>query len=329
VNKQREGINRNANDGKRILCIGGANVDKKIQVLAEAAFGTSNPAVSKKSRGGVARNVAENLGRLGVKTALLSYVGDDPDGEWLLQYTKEFVDIRPSQIIEGNTTGCYTALLDVNGQMIIGLAEMAIYNKAADQFVEENKKYLQESDIILLDMNYPKHVIHQMIEHCKNEKIPLCIATVSASKTEKLPDSLEGVTWLMANHKEAEALSQMKIVNDGDIFRAAEKILKKGPEKVVITRGEKGLIYFSKLNEIGALVAPDVPVVDVTGAGDSLIAGILYAYMKGLNIEDSCKIGMTCSLMTIQSNETVTPELNQQSLLTVYHTYFSKGIIFC
>lgn len=321
-------LNQVISDEKRILCIGGANVDRKIQMLGQTAFGTSNPAVSTKSRGGVARNVAENLGRMGIKASLLVYIGADSDGEWLLQSTKEFVDINPSKIINGNSTGFYTAILDAEGQMIIALADMAIYNKVAENFVDEHIHYLRNAEMILLDMNFPKLVIHQIIELCHTEKIPLCIATVSAPKVEKLPDNLEGVTWLIANHKEAEALSQIEIKTEGDFFLAAEKILKKGAEKVVITRGGKGLIYFTKSGKAGALVAPEVPVVDVTGAGDSLIAGILFGYLKGLSTEDACKIGMTCSLVTIQSNETVNAELSQQSLLAAYQTYFNKGVIF-
>jgi pseudouridine kinase len=330
VNKQAKGIEHNPVllDEKRILCIGGANVDRKIQMLGQAAFGTSNPAVSTKSKGGVARNVAENLGRLGLNASLLAHIGADSEGEWLLQSTKDYVDMNPCKIIEGFSTGCYTAILDADGQMIIALADMAIYSKVEENFVEDNDHHLRNAKMILLDMNYPKQVIHQMIELCKSTKIPLCIATVSAAKVEKLPDSLEGITWLIANHKEAEALSQMKIQTEGDLFLAAESIFKKGAEKVVFTRGEKGLIYFTKSGEVGALVAPDVPVVDVTGAGDSLIAGILFGYEKGLSTEDACKIGMTCSLVTIQSNETVNPGLCQQTLIATYQTYFSKGVIF-
>ena len=309
-----------------IICIGGANVDRKIRALKPLANKTSNPAISTKTRGGVARNIAENSGRIGLKASLLAYLGADPEGEWILQNTKNYVDVSPTEIIHGKPTGTYTAVLDEDGEMAVALADMTIYNDVKEYFFENNLHHLQSAKMILLDTNFPAKVIGQVISSCKNTGIPICIAPVSAPKTDKLPASLEGVTWLIANHKEAEALSKLNITSEGDYYRAAEVILTKGVEKVVITRGEKGLIYFTNNGEAGALVPPNVPIVEVTGAGDSLIAGILFGYLKGLSTEDACKIGISCSLITLQTRDTVSPDLNQQSLQETFQKYFSKGL---
>lgn len=311
-----------APEERTILCIGGANVDQKIQVLKNLTFETSNPAVSKKSRGGVARNVAENLGRLGFNSSLLSYIGDDAEGKWLLQNSKNYVNTAPTKVIHGKTTGSYTAVLDRDGQMLLALSDMEIYDAVEEDFIKVNWNYLRNADIVLLDTNFPRNIIEQLITSCREHKIPLCVATVSAFKAEKLPESLEGVTWLIANHIEAEALSKMKIQTEGDFFRAAEIILHMGADNVVITRGNLGLIFFTKDGEAGALIAPDISVTDVTGAGDSLIAGILFGYLKGLSIEDACKVGVSCSLITIQSNETVSTELSPQKLIGAFQKYF-------
>lgn len=309
-------------DEKKILCIGGANVDQKIQVLQQLTFETSNPASSSRSRGGTARNVAENLGRLGLRSSLLAYVGADSEGEWLLKNTRSLVNVNPSKVIPGKSTGSYTAVLDKEGQMLLALSDMAIYDEVEGDFIKKNRHYLENARLVLLDTNFPKDIIHQVIRNCKDIHVPLCIATVSAPKVRKLPESLEGVTWLIANHKEAEVLSEQEIYTEGDFFRAAEVILHKGAERVVITRGDQGLIFFTQKGEAGALVAPDIPVTDVTGAGDSLIAGILFGYLKGLNTEDACKIGISCSLITIQSSETVNPELNPPKLIETFQTFF-------
>lgn len=311
---------------KKVLCIGGANVDRKIQSVKDLEFGTSNPAKSTMSCGGVARNIAEDLGRLGLKTSLLACIGADKEGEWLLRQTKKFVDVTPTEMIQGKSTGTYTAVLDTEGEMAIALSEMAIYDQVEEQFIERNWQYVQFAKMILLDTNFPKDVIGQVIQRGKNEKIPICIVTVSATKVEKLPEVLEGVTWLIANQKDAEALSKLKINSDGDFFKAAEAILKKGVEKVIIKRADKGLVYFTNNGEAGVVLPPGIPIIDVTGAGDSLVAGILFGYLKDLCTEDACKIGISCSMITLQSNETVSPALNQQKLLETFRTYFSKGV---
>ena len=83
-----------------VVCIGGANVDRKIMLKGPLQFNTSNPVTSYKAVGGVARNISENLGRLGVKTTLLTALGDDVDGKWLVENSKQWMDLSfPSHIL--------------------------------------------------------------------------------------------------------------------------------------------------------------------------------------------------------------------------------------
>jgi pseudouridine kinase len=311
---------------KQVLCIGGANIDRKIIADKSMEFGTSNQVRTFVSCGGVARNIAENLGRLGLNTSLLALVGADPEGERLIEHTKKFVNLDPIEVIKDHSTGTYTAVLDEEGEMVIAFADMAINDYVEPDFLEKKWEHFITSEMILLDMNFPENVVHEIINRCKMEHLPLTIATVSASKVKKLPENLDGVTWLIANQKEAESLSKISIQSEGDFFRAAEVILNKGVEKVVISRGNQGLIYFTKSGEAGALFPPELVVKDVTGAGDSLIAGIIFGHFKGLNTDDACKIGITCSMLTIQSGETVNPLLNQQELLEAFQKYFSSSV---
>ncbi|GLB59940.1 carbohydrate kinase [Cytobacillus sp. NCCP-133] len=308
---------------KEVVCVGGANVDRKIQTTGQLQYETSNPAESSQSCGGVARNIAENLGRLGCDAGLMTVVGDDPEGDWLLEYTKAFADITPSQSLLGSTTGTYTAVLDHEGEMAVALADMTIYENVTRDFIEKKWGYLASSEMVILDTNYPPEVLRQIISRCYEENIPLCITPVSAPKIKNLPKNLGGVTWLIANKDEAEALTALDISSEGDFFKAAEKIMKKGVEKVVISRGDKGLIYFTKEGEAGVLLPPKVKIADVTGAGDSLVSGIIFAHLKGLGTEDACKIGMSCSMLALQSMETVNPNLNNTRLQETYKKYFN------
>jgi len=308
-------------DKKEILCIGGANIDRKIQVLNNLQYGTSNPAESSQSCGGVARNIAENLGRLGVDVSLMTIVGEDNGGEWLLDYTKSFVDISPSQISPTMATGTYTAVLNTNGELAIALADMSIYDTIDRSFIEKKWGYAASAGMIVMDTNFPAKVLEQVILRCHEEKIPLCITPVSSPKIKKLPKSLHGVTWLIANQDEASALSGIEINGEEDFFRAAELIKKKGVEKVVITRGDKGLIYVTN-EDSGSLHPPSVHVVDVTGAGDSLVAGIMFANRLGLNTVDACKMGVACSSLTLQSQSTVNPNIEYSKLQEIIQQFY-------
>lgn len=307
---------------KEVVCIGGANIDRKLQTEETIQYGTSNPAYSSQSAGGVARNIAENLGRLGVQTSLFTIIGEDHGGEWLLESTKAYVDITPSVMKEKHQTGTYTALLDSEGELQVALADMSIYNSIDQELIEKKWAHVASADLVILDTNFPADVLAYVIERCRKEGKSLCITPVSAPKVKKLPQNLHGVSWLIANKDEAEVLADMNIKEEGDFFQAAEIILSKGVDKVVITRGDKGLIYFTKSGEAGVILPPKINVVDVTGAGDSLVSGIMYSHIKGLHTEDACKIGIACSLLTLQSNETVNPQLNNKKLQETFGNYF-------
>ncbi|WP_445489881.1 carbohydrate kinase [Niallia sp. 03133] len=307
---------------KEILCIGGANLDRKIQAHADIKLGISNLADSSQSCGGEARNIAENLGRLGCESSLLTIVGADHAGEWILEYTKPYVDFNPSLISNDQSTGTYTAVFDKTGDFVIGLADMSIYDSIQEDLIEKKWGYIASSELVILDTNFPAEVLKKVITKCWKGNIPLCVTAVSSSKVKKLPDDLFGVTWLIANKEEAEELSNIVIKEDGDFFKAAELIMNKGVERVVITRGDKGLIYFTQAGEAGAVLPPLVKIADETGAGEALVAGIIYSHLKGLQAEDACKIGSACSLLTIQSYETVNHELNQKKLQEAFKRYF-------
>src|SRR6266850_5910429 len=64
----------------RVVCIGGANMDIKCRIAGKTVMGSSNPGATVLAPGGVARNVAHNLARLGVGAALVSAVGRDAFG---------------------------------------------------------------------------------------------------------------------------------------------------------------------------------------------------------------------------------------------------------
>src|SRR5689334_4028315 len=73
-------------DRRPIVCVGAANLDRKLRSCAALALHTSNPASQSESFGGVARNIAENLARLGSTVALLTAIGADSAGAALLDH---------------------------------------------------------------------------------------------------------------------------------------------------------------------------------------------------------------------------------------------------
>ncbi|MDX8342734.1 carbohydrate kinase [Rossellomorea sp. YZS02] len=305
-----------------ITCIGGANIDRKMRLEDTLIPETSNPAKTEQTSGGVARNIAENLGRLGREANLITVVGEDTEGSWLLQQTKSFADVSASHRRMNESTGAYSAILDERGEMMFALADMSIYESVDIGFIEKRWGMISSSEMVLLDTNFPEEVLIYIIRRCQSEGIPLTVIPVSAPKVKKLPSSLEGVTWFICNKGEAEMYLDMKIETEGDYFKAAKELTLRGAERAVITRGDQGLIYYTTYKEATAILPPRVEVEDVTGAGDALVAGILFGYLKGSDTDGACRIGVICSSITLQSRYTVAPTLNTSKLQQEFSLYY-------
>ncbi|MCD0162803.1 winged helix-turn-helix transcriptional regulator, partial [Deinococcus sp. 6YEL10] len=141
----------------RVVVVGGANVDVKARTIQTAVPGTSNPGVSAQAPGGVARNVAENLARLGVPVSLVSVVGRDGLGDWLLRETEAAgVDVRPVLRAPDVSTGTYTAVLDASGELLVAVAAMAAVEALTPAALQERRGVLRGVAWVVADGNLPE-----------------------------------------------------------------------------------------------------------------------------------------------------------------------------
>ena len=101
-------IHQSHADGRFVLVLGGANMDISGSTTQALVLSDSNPGRIRCAPGGVARNVAENLARLGNTTRLLTAVGDDLYGRSLLDTTRHAgVDVCGSWVLAGEATSTY------------------------------------------------------------------------------------------------------------------------------------------------------------------------------------------------------------------------------
>lgn len=301
-------------DESMITCIGGANLDRKAHSKQKVKFHSSNPVTITESCGGVARNIAENLGRLGCTTSLISCVGDDKEGMWVLQETQQHgVEVSQTWVLPREQTGTYTALLDTDGEMVVSLANMGIYDQLTPEMFAEKWSHIASSEAVFLDTNIPADCLAYLMKRCKDESIALYVDPVSSTKAKKLPESLEGIDTILPNREEAELLSGMSIDSIEACGMACEKIRERGVKNVIVTLGEQG-IYYSSEEDAGLLPPFPVEVVDVTGAGDAFASGFLYGIMQGETLVQACRLGLAASALTLQTEHSVSPLLQPEQI---------------
>ena len=227
-------------EASQVVCIGGANIDRKFHIKAGAQLGTSNPAYVTQNAGGVARNIAENLGRLGLEVALISTSGTDNEWTLIKETSSLYMNLETVTQFPEKSTGSYTAILDEKGEMVIALADMDVYEAITPELLRKSEAYLSNAKCIVADLNCPKETIQFLCHFAKNHQIPLALIPVSSPKMSHLPDDLAGVTWLITNRDETETYFKVEIKDEADWKHAIEKWLQLGVTNVIITNGKQG-----------------------------------------------------------------------------------------
>ncbi|MFJ5621653.1 carbohydrate kinase [Peribacillus loiseleuriae] len=297
-----------------IVCIGGANIDRKARSNQEVRLYSSNPVKITEVCGGVARNFAGNLSRLGCITTLMTCVGDDKEGNWILNETKsQGVDVSQVWMLPTERTGTFTTLLDLNGESIVSMADMNIYERITTAMFEEKWSYIVSAQAVFLDTNIPKECLDYLINRCRDENIPMYIDPVSTAKARKLPLRLDGVELMLPNREEAAILADIKIDSIKDCQLACEKISQRGVQKVIITLGDQGVYYFSP-EESGHLPAFTTDVVDVTGAGEAFASCAIYGILNEESLFSACQLGLAGAALTLQTEESISSFLKPEKI---------------
>ena len=299
-----------------IICIGGANVDRKFHVMGPVAHGTSNPAGLSVTIGGVARNIAENLGRLNHPVRLLTTAGKDADWDLIAAHSSPYMDLTSVSLEQGYSTGSYSAVLDSHGELVIAMAVMNVYQTLDTSYIASLERHLARAKLIVIDLNVAKETVEVVKEAARRHHVPLAIVPVSGPKMANLPDSLEGLTWFICNEDEAENLTGVTIENDEDWKAAVSGLLDLGAEHAIVTRGKKGIMASDRTSQIvhHHPAIQGVMVEDVTGAGDAFVSGVLHAAVSGHPLNESISYGLVNAAKTLASDYTVRPELTATGL---------------
>lgn len=294
----------------RVVVIGGANVDIKGRVSAELVSYTSNPGVIEISMGGVARNIAENLARLSVPVSLITAVGEDEYGKKLIDDAKS-VGINTDYILTlpDVPSSMYLAIIDEKGDLAIGLSQMDVLDYITPEYLSHCLGNLGHVGMFVLDADIPSLTIEYILEYAQTRKIPVCIEPVSVAKAKKVISLLDRVTLITPNKEEAETLVGVTIKDKASLVEAGERLLTKGVCVALISLGKDGA-YLASRDESFFLPSMATKIVDSTGAGDAMVAGMIYGLLNNFPYRQTVIIGLAAAALTLKSEKTVSPKMS-------------------
>lgn len=224
--------------------------------------------------GGKGANQAVALGRLGADVSMFGCVGEDDFGRQLI-HTLAANGVKADQVrtLQGQTTG--VAMITVgDGDNSIVVVPGA--NGLVDRtYIESIQDELLQSQMVILQLEIPLDTAVYVIDLCHRAGIAVLLNPAPAQ--ELSPDLIEKLTFITPNEHEAAIV----FADQGDY----RELLRRYPEKLIITQGSAGASFASQNGEVHQIPASPATVVDTTGAGDTFNAALAYAWSQAMTLE--------------------------------------------
>ncbi|PKH37226.1 pseudouridine kinase [Nocardioides alpinus] len=284
-----------------VVVVGGTNMDVVARTSAPLVGATSNPGHTRISPGGVGRNIAACLGLLGAPVRLVSAVGDDAFGDAALRVTAACgVDIGAVRRVPG-ATGTYTAILDDRGEMVAAVSDMEVIDR-----LELDTLHLDDAALVVVDGNLAHAQAAQAVAAAAHAAAPVAFEPVSVAKAARLADLVRDLFLVTPNTDELAALTGRPTA---DWPAGVADLHDRGIEHVWLRSGAEGSWMCSR--GLDPVHLPSVPatVVDVTGAGDAMLAAWIAAWLRGADPVAAAREGHRAAAATIESPHTVRPDL--------------------
>ena len=280
----------------RFCVIGGANADIVATTFLGFVPKDSNPGTIRLTPGGVARNIAHNLALLGDEVIFLTLFGEDAFGKFTAQSCRKAgIDISLCDAAPIGTRSCFLCINDRDGEMVGGVADMTAVDSITPDWIAKKMESLGSIDAFVADANLSVEALVFLIDHVN---APLYIDAVSGAKAPRIKEALER--------------SERKCIHTLKCNRMEEILLSrtKGITRRYISLGAEGVDIIEDNNVTHHYSLP-CHVVNTTGAGDALMAGIVHAGPQA-TADEAVSIGLRCAKITVECADTVNPQLKQK-----------------
>jgi len=297
-------------DAPFVTAIGGANIDIHGKSHQSIRRNDSNPGSVHMSAGGVARNVAENLARLGIDGRLISAIGTDHHGQMLMRLSRDAgINMQYVHEIANAATSTYLSVLDDSGDMLVGINDMSIMDQLNAELLQTQQAMLKRSSLTILDCNLSDDALAWLTESLTN--VPIFADTVSTIKAPRLEPYLHAIHTLKTSTIEVEALTGLEAGTQSQLRKIADKLHSEGVERVFVTRGKKGVFYSAdNAQDVQVLSRARRRIHNAGGAGDAFLAGLAYAWLEDWSLKESTQFALAAADITLSHKATSSPALS-------------------
>jgi ribokinase len=250
----------------KIVVIGSSNTDMIVQVSRIPRPGeTILGGEFSTAAGGKGANQAVAAARAGGQVSLIARVGQDMFGQQALQgFAADQIDVEHVLRDPDAPSGVALIFVEQSGENSIAVASGA-NAKLSPQDIADARHVVQAADMVVMQLETPLESVAAAADMARTANVPVILNPAPA---QALPDDLlRHVSVLTPNESEAELLTGIPVDETRGVEEAADALLARGPEAVLLTLGSRGVfVANSQTREL----VPGFPVdpVDTTAAGD-------------------------------------------------------------
>ncbi|NDJ62222.1 MAG: hypothetical protein GYB67_13935 [Chloroflexi bacterium] len=299
-----------------VLVVGSAAIDVKAQLPDLVVWGASNAGYVRNRVGGVARNIAENLAQLEVETVLLTAVGRDMPGRRVIRRCRtNGIDCSHVRVVTAGHTAGHVTLLKPDGEMQVAVIDYEIMDYVNRKYLLRHEPLFAAAAMVVIDATLTDEALTTIFELCAKHDLRICADPTAPALAGRLCAYLNQLYMIAPNAAETRSLCGLPdLAQDRDsALGAARHLIGLGTTLAVVTMGDQGVAY-ADANGAGFIRAPRAQVIDATGAGDAFTSAVIFGLLNAVSVDEAMRLGITAASLTLQSTETVLPELSQELL---------------
>ncbi len=287
---------------KKVVVIGAVSVDIFGQSDSQIVNQDSNPGRVEFSFGGVGRNIANNIAKLGIDVELIAPIGDDFYADNIQKHCqKEGIGLNHCFKTNGNTP-VYLAINQPNGEMQCAIADFSLVNSITIEFLKSKLDFINSCDLVVIDTNWNSEIMNFLFNNITTK---IFVDPVSTTKAKKIINFLDKITVLKPNLIEAKTLTN----SNGDCHTLVKKLNELGVKEVYLTMSQDGVCIGDTVieNYVGE-------IKNTTGCGDAFLSGIIYGDLLELSNEEKAKHGLAAASICAMSSNSISEHLNSESI---------------
>ena len=248
-------------------------------------------------------NVAKVLADLGAKLSVTGFLGEENQGDFVQAFAQNGVEDKFYRIagktrINVKITETEADVTDLN---FLGFE---ISEQDWEAFTHQSQTWESQYDLVAVCGSLPRGVTPEQFAAWLESLHQQGLKVVLDSSNAALTAGLTAHPWLVKpNRRELEVWAGRSLHTIEEVIEAAEQLRSHGIENVIISMGEKGSVWLNSEGVLQAQPPHCKNVVSTVGAGDSMVAGLIYGFSQGWSKKKTLSFASATSALAVsQSN---------------------------